>query len=74
MFLWVWGENQESPNEVPQTGASGHSSTICAESSALVHIRGLLQRDFSSHNVTLPACSPDEFCEYFFRVCLGILH
>ena len=25
--------------------------------------------------VTLPAaCSPEEFCEYFFRVCLGILH
>ena len=20
------------------------------------------------------ACSPEEFCEYFFRVCLGILH
>ena len=20
------------------------------------------------------ACSPEEFCEYFLRVCLGILH
>ena len=38
-----------------------------------------LEMDFSE-NTLFPnptyysACSPEEFCEYFFRVCLGSLH